>query len=682
MDHAQQTSATLLLQYERALKATEASFHHMIEKNADGVLVLGQNGEICYANPAAEALLGCPAERLVGQQFGTPVVPGESTEVDILKPGQSTRVAELRAVAITWHGRAAYLASLRDITAHKRAEEAALFLAEASRILVGSLEYPTILDQVAQLAVPHLADWSLIHLAQEGPALKLVAVAHPDAAVAAALWGCEPETWSDPNGGDVIAQVWQSGRPKVFSVRLHDPAAPVKPEEFPPLFRRLGFRSFLCLPLIARGHSLGVLTLVDTNSDRLHEPADLPLAEAFAQRAAAAIENARLYHAVQEADRRKSEFLAMLSHELRNPMAAIRNALQIIGEPDADFTLCRQAQRVAQRQVRHISRLLDDLLDLSRLTRGKVQLQKQLVLLAEVVEAAVQTCRPFLTERAHHLEVALPPEAVWLEADPDRLEQVVANLLHNAAKYTDPGGQIRLAVECEGDAVVLRFRDTGIGIAPEQLSHVFDLFMQADTSPERARGGLGIGLTLVRSLVEMHGGSIRVASAGLGWGSEFVVRLPRVSIPPPAAPCPEALTPAHPSAPAPGRRVLIIEDHADGRDMLRGLLEFWGHQVAVAEDGPQGIAQARAGRPEVVLIDIGLPGLNGYEVARHLRDLPGGHNLLLIAMTGYGQAEDRRRARAAGFDIHLVKPVQLDQLEDILAGKLPANPRQTFSESE
>ncbi len=667
MDHAQPVSDTLLLQYRRALEASEASFHHIIEKNADGVLVLRHNGDICYANPAAEALLGRPAERLTGQQFGTPVLPGESTEVDVVKPGEPVRVAELRAVAITWRGEPAHLVSLRDITAHKRAEEAALFLAEASRVLVGSLEYPAILNQVVRLAVPHLADWSLIHLATDEPALKLMAVAHPT--LAAGFPADGPEACGDPEGPDVIARVWRTGRPKVFSVRAHDPAAPDKPEDIPPLLRRLGFRSFLCLPLIARGHAVGVLTLIHTESDRLHGPADLPLAEAFAQRAAAAIENARLYHEVQEADRRKSEFLAMLSHELRNPMAAIRNALQILDEPDADPDTRHLAHGVAQRQVRHISRLLDDLLDLSRLDRGKIHLRKRLVPLADVIEAAVQTARPLIVERGHRLDVALPPEPGWLEADPARLEQVLTNLLHNAAKYTEPGGHVRLTAECDGEAVVLRCRDTGIGIAPELLPHVFDPFIQADTSPERTRGGLGIGLTLVRSLVEMHGGSVRAASAGLGLGSEFTVRLPRAA--PPAGEGPGREGPPEresaPEAAARGRRVLIIEDHVDGRDMLQGLLTFWGHQVEVAENGPQGIDKARKYRPEVVLIDIGLPGLSGYEVARQLRRLPGGQDLLLIAATGYGQDEDRRRAREAGFDVHLVKPVQLDQLQGLLA---------------
>jgi CheY-like chemotaxis protein len=373
----------------------------------------------------------------------------------------------------------------------------------------------------------------------------------------------------------------------------------------------------------------------------------------------------QMEEALKEADRRKDEFLAMLAHELRNPLAPIRNAVQVLrllGGPEPNM---QRSREMIERQVKHLTRLVDDLLDVSRITTGKIKLQRERVDLAAVVNRAVESCRPLIDANHHHLSVSLPDEPVPLLADPTRLEQVFANLLNNAAKYTERGGALALAAERQGDEVLVRVRDNGFGIPARVLPHVFDLFAQADRTLDRSQGGLGIGLTLVRTLAEMHGGGVTAHSEGPGKGSEFVVRLP-------VAPDSDGCLPAGETgsaAPAPevppGLRILVVDDNRDAADSLALLLRLWGHEVRTSYDGPTGLKEAGSYFPQLVFLDIGLPGLDGYEVARRLRGELGGE-LRLVAMTGYGQEEDRRRSREAGFDLHLVKPVDTNCLQEVV----------------
>jgi PAS domain S-box-containing protein len=365
-----------------------------------------------------------------------------------------------------------------------------------------------------------------------------------------------------------------------------------------------------------------------------------------------------------EADRNKNQFLAVLAHELRNPLAPILNALQILGREEWEGPRLEKARGIIQRQVRQLSRLIDDLLDVSRITSGKIGLRKEPIDLRATLEHAVQTARPLIDARRHHLSVSLPVEPVWLEADPTRLEQVVANLLNNAAKYTEDGGHLSLAAEAYDGEVVLRVQDSGMGIAPDLLDRVFDPFIQGSRSLDRSEGGLGIGLTLVRTLVEMHGGTIEARSEGVGRGSEFVVALP--AIPPPEL----AVAPAaEPEMEAESRplRVLVVDDNLDTAESLRILLELAGHEVRAAHSGPEALDAAADFTPQAVLLDIGLPGLNGFEVARRLRQDPVLGSAALIAVSGYGQDEDRQRSREAGFDQHLLKPLDFDDLQKLLA---------------
>jgi signal transduction histidine kinase/ActR/RegA family two-component response regulator len=377
------------------------------------------------------------------------------------------------------------------------------------------------------------------------------------------------------------------------------------------------------------------------------------------------VERRRAEEALQEANRRKDEFLAMLAHELRNPLAPLSNALQLLRRDNLGADRVERLREMMERQVHQLTHLVDDLLEVSRITRGKIRLRKERVDLAAVVARAVETSRAFIEAQAHTLTVELPAEPLWCDVDPVRVEQVLGNLLNNAAKYMEKGGQIWLAAEPADGQVVIRVRDTGVGIAPEVLPHIFDLFTQADHSLDRSRGGLGIGLSLVRSLVEMHGGRVEAFSDGPGQGSEFTLRLPVLT---PGNAAQEVYDgPEIAAAGSVSRRVLVVDDNADSAETVASLLRAWKHEVKVAYDGPSALELARSYQPDVVLLDIGLPGMDGYQVARQLRRQPGFARVVLVAMTGYGREEDFRRSREAGFDQHLVKPIDASLLKRTLA---------------
>ena len=374
--------------------------------------------------------------------------------------------------------------------------------------------------------------------------------------------------------------------------------------------------------------------------------------------------------ALADLDRRKDEFLAMLSHELRNPLAPILNAALLLrlqcnrNRLDGiENPVLHQSVSIIERQVGQLAHLIDDLLEVSRITTGRIQLHQERIAVAGVMENAVATVRSLIDQRKHELTMSVPTQAIWMYADPARLEQVVVNLLTNAAKYTHDGGHIWLTVQQEGADVVLRVRDTGVGIAPEILPRIFDLFTQAERSLDRSQGGLGIGLALVQRLVEMQAGTVE-ASSTLGQGSEFVVRLPVV--PPPERQPLARIEKAKPTGLA--LRVLVVDDNVDTVTTLEMLVQESGHLVRTAYDGTAALEAALDYRPNVVLLDIGLPGLNGFEVAKRIRQQPALQNVALIAMTGYGQKSDRQRSHEAGFDHHLVKPADFGKVLEILAG--------------
>jgi CheY-like chemotaxis protein/nitrogen-specific signal transduction histidine kinase len=385
---------------------------------------------------------------------------------------------------------------------------------------------------------------------------------------------------------------------------------------------------------------------------------------------AMALERDRLFAELQprndalaEADRRKDQFLAMLGHELRNPLAPVLNAVRLLRDEEVPTETRRNALDAADRQVRHMARLVDDLLDVNRIRSGKVQLRKSELDLGHVVEAAVQSVETLFRQREHVLELALPAEPLRMEGDPLRLTQVVMNLLTNAAKYTDPGGRVGVRLGRAGNEALLTVEDDGIGIPTELLPRVFDLFVQGEQAVDRSRGGLGIGLALVKSLVEMHGGTVVAESDGPGKGSRFRVRLP-VLAPGPSTTAPAPVNGVRPGG-APRWQILVVEDNEDIRVTLAELLRRRGHQVEEAADGESALEVATSRRPDVALVDIGLPSLDGFAVARRLRELS--PDTRLVAMTGYGSPDDRRRGAEAGFGAHLVKPVDIDELTALLA---------------
>jgi PAS domain S-box-containing protein len=426
-----------------------------------------------------------------------------------------------------------------------------------------------------------------------------------------------------------------------------------------------GYRAVQSTPIKTRAG--GVLGMLSTHYRSPHRPSerDQYLIDLYARHAADLIERIRFEEALKDADRRKNEFLATLAHELRNPLAPLRNAVELLQRSEGNAPVLEHARSIMGRQLDQMVRLVDDLLDMSRISQGKVQLRRERVELTAVVGSALEAVRPLLKDRDHELKVTLPSEPIWLDADATRLTQTISNLLNNAAKYTEKGGQIWLTGEKEGGEAVVSVRDTGIGIGAQHLSQVFEMFSQVAPALERSQGGLGIGLSLVRGVVELHGGKVEAKSGGLGTGSEFIVRLPIVDSP---APAPEEPSGSQQkSRPVRKCRILVVDDNRDAADTMAMMLELMGHEARTAYDGLEALETADSFRPTVVLLDIGMPRMNGYEVASHIRQKPWGKGATLIAITGWGQETDKRRALEAGFDHHLTKPVEAATLEKLFA---------------
>ncbi|MGE3317281.1 MAG: ATP-binding protein, partial [Planctomycetaceae bacterium] len=544
-----------------------------------------------------------------------------------------------------------------DTTERKRAEETFRFLADASDTLSALVDYNSTMQKVARQSVPFFCDFCIVYMVAEGGEIERVASAH---------FNAEKERILDELHAR-FPVTWESSSPVIDSLRTGDSqfiedvtsellsGTVVQPERMD-LIRNLGPKSVICVPLVVRDVRLGCLLLGTSESGRRYRTEDLRVAHDLARRAATAVDNARLYREVKQSARQKDDFIAMLAHELRNPLAAIHYANELTKMPGAMPQ--EEISDIIARQTNSLMRLIDDLLDISRITRDKIQLKMEYVDVATIVRRAVDTTRPLIEERKHKLVVEVEQVAMSVVADVMRLEQILVNLLSNAAKYTPDGGNIKLSARREDAQVVFRIKDSGIGIEKKMLSDVFDLFMQVGGSLDRAQGGLGLGLTIVRRLVELHHGTVSAASDGPGTGSEFIVRLPLVDAKAVAAPA------AQPVTAKKSLKILVVDDNSELARSIGLLLTNTGHQVRIANDATTAIPLAAELQPDAFLLDIGLPGMNGYELARHLRqDFP---NALFIAISGYGQAEDRERSQEAGFDYHLVKPVQQQDLQSLL----------------
>jgi PAS domain S-box-containing protein len=563
-------------------------------------------------------------------------------------------------------GQQRYIGISYDITRRKRTELDLRFLARASAALASLVDQHGTLDKLAFLAVPSFADWCAIDLLESDGTLNRVAVAHVDPAkirLAGEFHRLFPPDPDDERGiGKVLRTGCADWAHEITGAMLDQS---IKNRARLAALRELGLKSFICVPLSVRGKILGAVTFASAESARLYVEDDVALAEDLGRRAAVAIENARLYQALQDADRSKDIFLATLSHELRNPMAAIMNGLSIVRLVPHDQGKVEESARLMTRQAEQLTRLVDELMDISRITTGKVELKKVHVDLRDILQDVIESSRPMIEAERHRLSVTLPSEAAELMADIVRLAQIFSNLLNNAVRYTNPGGKIGIALECTPDQFIVRVTDTGVGISSDMLKNVFKIFAQVDHPIERSKGGLGIGLYLVDALVRLHGGKVEASSAGAGQGSEFAVYLPREARQESAAPM-QSGAPSEPSARTfRNRRILVVDDNVDAAMMLCEVLTILGNEVAVAHDGLAAVEAAGQMKPDVVVLDIGLPRIDGYEAARRIRAQPENRDAVLIALTGWGQDKDRQCAVDAGFDEHWVKPVNLDKLKEL-----------------
>jgi PAS domain S-box-containing protein len=668
----------------RLAAIVESSDDAIVGKSLDGTVLSWNRGAERIFGYTAEEMIGSPISRLIPEdrqddltailgavRRGEPVEHYETQRIrkDGRRIDVSLGISPIRDI----RGRVVGASKIaRDVTDRKRADrereellaaaerarneaERALQMVDRTQSITEAVlaELPvddSLRELVARVRAGTVADVALVLLETSGEdVLRSRAVAGGDEAVLRGL--------AVRRGESFVARV---AAERQLLVR-----AGADPGELGPL-RSTGIRTLAAVPLLAGRRLLGVLC-VGRQQAGTFSPDDVRLLQIAAERAVLVLERAAQAEAEQAArraaeaaNRAKDEFLAMLGHELRNPLAAVRNAV-VSARLDAGYR--DRSLEIARRQTEQLARLVDDLLDVSRITQGRILLRKERIALARVVEQAVEAARPLVDQRAHTLTLALEGAAeVFVDADPTRLEQVVVNVLSNAVKYTPAGGRIDVLTGREDGCAVLRVRDTGIGIEPDMLPRIFDLFAQAERGLDRAEGGLGVGLTVVRSIVELHGGRIEVHSAGPGKGAEFVVRLPAVGAAPGETPRESV------AAPTGGRaRVLVVEDNADAAESLALLLELLGHQVRMAADGPRALELAAANVPDVMLIDIGLPGMDGYEVARRVREHPALRQVTLVALTGYGRDEDREHALHAGFDHHLVKPVDPTTLQGLVA---------------
>jgi signal transduction histidine kinase/CheY-like chemotaxis protein len=562
--------------------------------------------------------------------------------------------------------------AVRDVTRRKQAEADTLFLLDLGECIRFAANPDELSWAVAVALGEHLrvSRCAFVEVDAEEDRVSVQNDYHPHVPSMAGLYqlsAFSPAVVAAGKSGQIVA--------------INDVTADPRTAVYVDAYREVGVGAFVGAPLLRDGKLVSGLVVVMAGAHDWSER-EVTLVNVVAERTWLAVEKLRLDQVLREtdqtlrdADRRKDEFLATLAHELRNPLSLIRNVVTLQKTPGSLEYDGRWGQDIIDRQVNYLTRLTDDLFDVSRITRDKLVLQKEPANLPEIIKAAVESSRPLIDQRQHRLTVNMPDVPITVEADRVRLTQVFMNLLNNAAKYTPDPGHIQVDVELTGNTVVVRVKDTGIGIAAENLPHLFDLFYQVDRSYTRAEGGLGLGLTLVHRLVEMHGGKVEVHSEGLNRGTEFTVRLPLLPSRMAVQELPNEITKTEPS-PTRCWRILVADDFPESAAALARLLQQDGNDVQTARDGIEAFEVAERFHPDIVVLDIAMPKLNGYETARKIREQPWGKNLILIALTGWGQPEDRQRTQAAGFDAHLTKPVNYDGIMEILA-KLSAGPTRT-----
>jgi PAS domain S-box-containing protein len=639
---AEEPSASGLLPPPPSLPGTEAPLAAVLEAALDAIVTLDNQGKVLHFNPAAERLFGYPLQQALGLDISDLIAPpagygmgdqefqhyftktrgpvlAQRLEMLACHAGGGTLPVELTLVRLATEEPCIYSAYVRDMSEQKRAEAA---------VRESEERYRDLIQNANDIIYTHDLSGRLTSWNRAGEQIT----------------GYRVDEIQGMNIAGLVAPDHLERARRMIARKVVE-----------------GGRTAYELDIFTKD---GRRLTVEISSRLARQPGKAPHVQGMARDVT---ERKRAEQALKDADRKKDEFLAMLAHELRNPLAPIRNALQVLKLADDDPAMVREMREMMERQLQQMVRLVDDLFDVSRITRGTFELRKERVDLAAVAATALETSRPLLEAAKHVMTVTLPTRPIFVEGDKIRLSQVVANLLNNSAKYTPQGGQIGLVVETEDGRAVVRVRDNGIGIPVEMLSRVFEMFTQVDRSVQVSQGGLGIGLTLVRNLVEMHDGSVEAHSEGVGKGSEFMVRLPLVESEMSDAELAGSKEPTRPGAAA-AHRVLVVDDNIDSAESLGHMLRLMGNHVCTAHDGPSALEAAATFIPDLVLLDIGLPGMDGHEVARRLRQLSGLEEAVLVAQTGWGQDEDRRRSHEAGFNHHLVKPVSPAALQALLLG--------------
>jgi PAS domain S-box-containing protein len=651
----------------------------IVESSQDAIVGKTLDSRIVSWNFGAQQLFGYSAEEAIGESV-TMLIPAERQDEERLileRLSRGERIEHYETVRVDKSGRRIEVSLTispirdaagrivgaskiaRDVTARKRADRRAAMQNAVTQALAESSDLEEAVPKLLQSICESL-EWevgSLWEVDDERSVLRCTDIYHlPQVEVPRFEAASRARVFE--RGAGLPGRVWASGA----STWIPDVTGD---ENFSraPLAIGEGLHTAIGFPVVLEGRVLGVLEFF---TREVWEPDEvlLDVMKSVGSQIGQFIERRRAEAALKDADRRKDEFLAMLSHELRNPLAPIRNAVQIFRTKKLSaLPELQWATELIDRQVHHMTRLVDDLLDVSRITQGKVELRKERVELTEVLKAAVEASRPWIEKRGHRLKLNFPPRRIQLVADPTRLAQMVSNLLNNAAKYTGHGGSIELSAMQEAGNVVIRVKDNGIGIPSDMLSRVFDLFTQVGRAAEtETEGGLGIGLTLVKRLAEMHGGSVEAHSEGPGKGSEFMVRVPASK----RLPADDSSELEGAPDAASSLRILVVDDNADAADSLSLALRMMGHVVATVHEGIDALETTATFHPDVILLDIGLPGISGYEVARRIRERIDGNKVILVALTGWGQEEDRDRSREAGFNHHMTKPVDFRLLHKLL----------------
>ena len=690
-------------QIEEELQRGEEKYRSLLENANDIIYAHDLQGNYLTINRAGEEITGYTRQEILGGLNIAQVVAPEDLErakemmrlklkdpsptvyeVDIITKDERRLTIEV-STRIAWRdGKPVAVEGIaRDVTKRKRAETALRFLAEAGGVIASSLDYETTLASVARMAVPTLADWCSVDVLDVDHTLKRLAVAHVDQAKVAWAYELQKRYPADMNSPRGIPNVLRTGKSEIYPEIADEMlVAAALDAEHLKIMREVGFTSVIIAPLLAHGRTLGTITFITAESKRKYGQDDLALAESLAHRAAYAIENARLYRSAQEANRLKDEFLATVSHELRTPLTAIMGWSYLLRTGQIDEGSAAAALETIERNARSQAQIIDDLLDVSRIITGKLRLDVREIDPASFIESAIEAVRPAAEAKEVRLQKVMDTGVISIAGDPARLQQVVWNLLSNAIKFTPKGGRVQIRLERVNSHIEIVVTDTGSGIKADFLPHVFERFRQADQATTRQHGGLGLGLAIVRHLIELHGGTVQAESAGEGLGATFTVRLPLVPVYQkqnieervhPAAremiasfSCPERLD---------GLKVLVVDDEADTRELLKIGISQCGAEVTTAASASEAFEIINKDRPEILISDIGMPDEDGYELIRKVRALPAerGGDIPAIALTAYARTEDRMRVLRAGYQMHVPKPVEFAELIAIITSLIRRN---------